>query len=339
MFDFRPCSAAVAFACSVFSAQLGFAQSAPPAPPATAVATDQAAMAKQFDALLETWRKGDGQQAVLALAQAIALEPKLDPWPLSVPRAQQKSNMMVQLARVLQISSAVERGARSEVALSLYEKALAAVSKNSFPAEWGDAQHGIGAALIERAQGDRSANLERAIKALESALEVRTKETVPQRWAETLNSIAIAYRNREAGNRADNIESAIAAYGRTLEVFTREVHAYHWATAHLNLAVAHAMRVKGSLAQNIDKAIEHNQIALTAYDRTTHQREWAIAYFNLGNMLTNKPDGSRRANLQAAVKAYETALDALPADRFVEENKRVRDNLARINGELRLLPR
>jgi CHAT domain-containing protein len=216
-----------------------------------------------------------------------------------------------------------DRADNLEKAIACYEAALAALTRETLPRVWSDAQHFLGAAYQDRIRGDRADNLEKAVAAYEAALSVQTRE-----WAQTQNNLANTYRDRIRGDRADNLEKAIVAYHAALSVQTREAHPRNWAAAQIDLGNAYQDRIRGDRADNLEKSIAAYEAALTVRTREALPREWAQTQNNLANTYRDRIRGDRADNLEKAIAAAEAALSVLKRESLPRDWAQTQGNLA-----------
>ena len=166
----------------------------------------------------------------IALAErAIALEAALTRWPLGEAREFVKGELASRAAFAYMARRQGERADNLERAVALYEAALQARTRQSFPLDWSNNQVSLAIAYRERLRGNPADNQEKAIACLEAALAVATRDASPQIWARAQTGLGSAYRLRIRGVRADNLEEAIAYHEAALTVFTREAFPQDWA--------------------------------------------------------------------------------------------------------------
>lgn len=284
----------------------------------------------EFLAAVERWRSTDDSEVEIeALQHVLALEPKLQRWPLKKERRVWKAEIFGALGDSYWNRRLGFRSENLEAARTAYLTALTLASREAMPEQWAQIQHDLGDVLSERIAGSRTENQEAAIAAYNAALAARNRDTAPEAWASTQRRLAKVYEGRLLGSRAENLEAAIAANTGALSVLTRERQPSDWAQAQHHLASLYMDRIVGSRAENLEKAIEGLEAALTVRTKEAMLQEWVSTQNGLGNAYRERIIGARRTNLETSRRAFEAALGAMVKDTDPRTWAILQHNLAR----------
>ena len=215
-----------------------------------------------------------------------------------------------------------------EIAITGYEIASTALTRESTPEEWALCYMLLGNTYHRRFKGDRAENQEQAIAYCQDALQVFTREAFPQEWATIQNTLSLVYDNRIRGDRLENAELAIAAGVAAMEVRTREAMPEEWAQVQNNLGIVYCDRIYGDKAENLEQAIACYQNALLFRTREEFPQLWAQTQMNLASAYRQRLHGDRVENVEKAIAANKQALQVYTQDEFPVDWARVKMNLA-----------
>jgi tetratricopeptide (TPR) repeat protein len=281
-------------------------------------------------------RNGDtGQlrQAVAAWRDAIeALGEQKD--------AAQRAVTAGRLAQALTLIGEREGGiAWTAQAADAYRMALEGLAREAAPAEWTQAQMGLGAALLaledHEAKADGGARLGEAMAALSEALTVLSREDQPHDWALTQLNLGNALLTAgEREGRLARLGEAVLAFHEALQVFTREAAPAHWAAGQTSLANAFAtLGERQNDPKRLEAAATAYGKALMAIDADQNPLQWAITQMNLGTVLVRLGEhGAPEQHWPRAMTVMSAALerfDRQGADAFAEIARRNLHNLRR----------
>jgi CHAT domain-containing protein len=203
-----------------------------------------------------------------------------------------------------------------EIAITGYEIASTALTREAFPKEWALCQMFLGMAYRRRFKGDRAENQEQAIAYCQDALQVCTREAFPIQWAMIQNTLTLAYDNRIRGDRLENAELALAAGVAAMEVRTREAIPEEWAEVQNNLGIVYRDRICGDKAENLEQAIACYQNALLFRTREEFPELWAQTQMNLASAYRQRLHGDPVENVERAIAANLEALQVYTQDIF-----------------------
>ena len=215
-----------------------------------------------------------------------------------------------------------------EIAITGYEIASTALTRESTPEEWALCYMLLGNTYHHRFKGDRADNQEQAIAYCQNALQVYTREASPENWAAIQNTLSLAYDNRIRGDRLENAELAIVAGEAAMEVRTREAMPEEWAEVQNNLGIVYCDRICGDKAENLEQAITCYQNALLFRTREDFPELWAQTQMNLASAYRQRLHGDRVENVEKAIAANKEALQVYTQDEFPADWARVKMNLA-----------
>jgi CHAT domain-containing protein/tetratricopeptide (TPR) repeat protein len=228
------------------------------------------------------------------------------------------------------------RGDRQEnidVAIALYEAALAAVPRLANPTEWAMTQVGLGNAYAERA-ADRPQSVERAIAAHEAAAAAAEPASAPQVWVATRVGLGNAHLDRLGGGRAENVEQSIRHFTDGLAVATRADMPREWAVLQHGLGGAYALRRLGERATNLQRALAACEAALEVRTRAAGPLAWAMTLQNLGSVLMDPElPGDRSAYQERALETQEAALEIVSREAMPQRWGELRSNVGAVYGK------
>lgn len=221
-----------------------------------------------------------------------------------------------------------------EIAIAGYKMILNVFDREAFPKEWATTQNSLGAAYINRIQGDREENLKLSLTCYRNALEVYTPDAFLLRWADIQNNLANTYREFLGRNRAKNLEWAIACCQNALDVYSRFSRWEAWARTQNNLALIYRDRIWDNPAENLEKAIECCDNALKVYTPKVFLQQWATIQSNLSIMFHARIYGDKIKNLEQAIACCKNALQVRTREAFPLDWADTQHNLGLIHRDL-----
>ena len=210
-----------------------------------------------------------------------------------------------------------------ERAIEYFERALEVFTATAYPVDFGLAANSLGAAYLERSDGERSENIERAVGLLDAALAVRPREKYPDYWAKTHVNLGNAYLARVAGERSDNVEAAIGHLQAPFDGPLSPWVAAQRGGIERQLAQAYLERSSGEQPENLNRALQHARKAVETLDAGDAADELALAHRLVGTALARRQPRSDEetdeaiANLEQGLAvrvANERALDRAQAE-------------------------
>ena len=203
-------------------------------------------------------------------------------------------------------ASASGDGAEMERAIAYFGHALEVFTLTTHPVDFGLAANSLGAAYVERSEGERSDNIERAIELYQAALDVRPREKFPDYWAKTQVNLGTAYLARIAPERSQNIELAIEHLLAPLDCPTSGWMATQRGRIERQVAQAYLERESGARPENLDSALRHARKAVEALEGAADSDELALARRVLGAVLAARPRSA--AETDEAIASLEQSL-------------------------------
>jgi CHAT domain-containing protein len=225
-----------------------------------------------------------------------------------------------------------------ELAIAVHQVCIIIFTQNENPIIWASTQNYLGAAYLQRIEGERKENIELAIQAFCTSLEVYTQHKYPFEWARTQYNLGTVYCNRIEGERKENIELAIQAFCTSLEVYTQHKYPFEWARTQYNLGTVYCNRIEGERKENIELAIQAFCTSLEVYTQHKYPFEWARTQYNLGTVYCNRLEGERKENIELAIQAHRASLEIYTQHKYSSEWARTQYGLGvayreRIEGE------
>jgi CHAT domain-containing protein/tetratricopeptide (TPR) repeat protein len=286
--------------------------------------------AADLAAAYEAWLGArDAEEKIRLGEQALAVEPKVDPWSLPIPRQRFKAELLAGLGSLYVTRTRGVSADNQEKAIGYLQSALTGLTREADPQDWASAHNALGIAHWQRIRGERADNQETAIAHFEAAQTVFSREAEPEQWAQLQNNLAAVYLSRIRGDRAQNVEEAIARFEAALTVFTREKDPDRWAAAQNNLANAYGKRLRGDEADNREMAIAHLEAALSVFARDTHPGQWAQVQNNLAIAYSGRTRGDAADNQEKAIASLEAALTVFTPDAAPQLWAQAQHNLGR----------
>jgi tetratricopeptide (TPR) repeat protein len=253
---------------------------------------------EEFASLADSWNRAPTSETDFeALKRLAKLEPKLELWPLAMPRLEFRGKIFELLGDYYQKRSSGIGRDNQEQAISSYDSALAAFASLPFPDERANVQYKLARVYTNRELGDHADNLELAIAAFKDSLAGQLPTLLPNEWAQTQYYLANALSDLVRGDRSGNLELAIHAYLAALTVWNLDTFPESWAKANANLAAAYRNRVAGDPAENIETALKLYQAVGRVFTRDSHPQYWGWTQIDLGDAYARKASalpGSKR---------------------------------------------
>jgi len=194
--------------------------------------------------------------------------------------------------------------------ISLYQKALENLPRETNPLLWANLQSILADCLINTPTEGQAENIERAFHHLEQALEVFTRQSTPEKWALIQYMFGYAFKVRIRGERADNIEQAIKHFAKSLEVYAPESNLRFWVWNKYHMGNAYSQRTVGDPSDNLEKAIRCLEEALEVVTPETLPDEWMLMQKDLAIFYGNRVLGDSAQNLKQAEYHDQQALEA-----------------------------
>ena len=156
-------------------------------------------------------------------------------------------------------------GAALDEAVELYRSALDVYRSIEASAVEANARHGLGTALVHRAQGEDNRDVREGLALLDAALQLRPRERVPAEWAQTQYAIGRGLMNWQGPERADRIEQAAARFDACLGIYHPAESPAQWLAAVLGAAETCLARERGKRSDHLRGAISLYRDAIQQY--------------------------------------------------------------------------
>lgn len=238
--------------------------------------------------------------------------------------------MHVDLGNSLVHSSLGNYAQNVEDAIEAFNVALSVVDSDTEPIKWAWTVGNIGAAYLNRIEGERADNIERSIYLQEQALPILMSEN-RQESIILLMNLGTVYMHRLYGKRSENIEAAINYYKQVEKVLEESGDNLERIQLGINMGNAFYERLKGEKSKNLEFSIQYYQDALGVCKCDERPNEWATLHNSLGNAYSDHPDliqGNRSENLGKSIEYYRQAHVVYTLSDYPKDWAMVHHNLA-----------
>ncbi len=226
-------------------------------------------------------------------------------------------------------------------AVTAFESALEATTRERAPKAWGDLQRRMAKALDSWADVSEGRAIaerrDRAIASFRAALEVLTPQESPSEWGFAQNHLGNALSSKavESVDAEPLLAEAATAFEAALTVRTRATSPQDWAATQNNLANLARSRGLAALqparGRFFAEAVRRFREALEVRDPKAEPAAWSGLQNNLGIVLGDQADeamGAERARLRReSVEAFQRAGGAVERQAYPEEWANAQANL------------